>query len=55
LWLKKEGQGKKKEDKGADWYCDATFREGWGRDETVEFVRNGESLFLLSIRSLVHP
>ncbi|CEQ43233.1 SPOSA6832_05146, partial [Sporobolomyces salmonicolor] len=21
-------------------YCDATFREGWGRDETVEFVRN---------------
>ena len=34
-------------------YCDATFREGWGRDETVEFVRNGESLFLLSIRSLL--
>ena len=24
-------------------YCDATFREDWGRDETVEFVRNGES------------
>lgn len=22
-------------------YCDATFREDWGRDETVEFVRNG--------------
>ncbi|GAA5829540.1 hypothetical protein JCM3770_004791, partial [Rhodotorula araucariae] len=21
-------------------YCDATFREDWGRDETVEFVRN---------------
>lgn len=21
-------------------YCDATFKEGWGRDETVEFVKN---------------
>ncbi|KAF7301402.1 Proteasome subunit beta [Mycena indigotica] len=21
-------------------YCDATYREGWGRDETVEFVKN---------------
>ncbi|KAG8218781.1 nucleophile aminohydrolase [Butyriboletus roseoflavus] len=21
-------------------YCDATYQEGWGRDETVEFVRN---------------
>ncbi|KAG6837959.1 Proteasome subunit beta type-6 [Arthromyces matolae] len=21
-------------------YCDATYREGWGRDETVNFVRN---------------
>ncbi|ORY55006.1 nucleophile aminohydrolase [Leucosporidium creatinivorum] len=25
-------------------YCDATYREDWGRDETVEFVRNGEFL-----------
>lgn len=23
-------------------YCDATFKEGWGRDETVEFVKNSE-------------
>lgn len=23
-------------------YCDATYREGWGRDETVNFVRNSE-------------
>jgi len=21
-------------------YCDATYREGWGRDETIEFVKN---------------
>ncbi|KAF5333463.1 hypothetical protein D9611_002301 [Ephemerocybe angulata] len=21
-------------------YCDATYKEGWGRDETVEFVKN---------------
>lgn len=21
-------------------YCDATFREGWSREETVDFVRN---------------
>lgn len=21
-------------------YCDATYRENWGRDETVEFVKN---------------
>ncbi|KAI0068931.1 20S proteasome subunit [Artomyces pyxidatus] len=25
-------------------YCDATYREGWGRDETVEFVKNTLSL-----------
>ncbi|KAJ7283793.1 20S proteasome subunit [Mycena rebaudengoi] len=25
-------------------YCDATYKEGWGRDETVEFVRNTLSL-----------
>lgn len=21
-------------------YCDATYKEGWGRDETIEFVKN---------------
>ncbi|KAJ7276215.1 20S proteasome subunit [Mycena haematopus] len=25
-------------------YCDATYKEGWGRDETVEFVKNTLSL-----------
>ncbi|KAK4051269.1 Proteasome subunit beta type-1 [Microbotryomycetes sp. JL221] len=25
-------------------YCDATFKEDWGRDETVEFVRNALAL-----------
>lgn len=25
-------------------FCDSTFREGWGRDETVEFVKNALSL-----------
>ncbi|KAK4052034.1 Proteasome subunit beta type-1 [Microbotryomycetes sp. JL201] len=25
-------------------YCDATYQEGWGRDETVEFVRNALAL-----------
>jgi 20S proteasome subunit beta 1 len=24
-------------------YCDATYQEGWGQDQTVEFVRNGAS------------
>lgn len=24
-------------------YCDATYREGWGEAETVEFVKNSES------------
>lgn len=24
-------------------YCDATYQEGWGRDETVEFVKNSMS------------
>jgi len=32
-------------------YCDATFREGWGRDETVEFVRNGMSLSILFLET----
>ena len=25
-------------------YCDATYQEGWGRDETVNFVKNSASL-----------
>ncbi|KAL7004110.1 Proteasome subunit beta type-1 [Cystobasidiomycetes sp. EMM_F5] len=25
-------------------YCDANYKEGWGRDETVEFVKNAVSL-----------
>ncbi|KAJ6509959.1 nucleophile aminohydrolase [Mycena vitilis] len=25
-------------------YCDATYKEGWGRDQTVEFVKNTLSL-----------
>ena len=23
-------------------YCDATYKEGWGRDETVQFVKNSK-------------
>jgi 20S proteasome alpha/beta subunit len=23
-------------------YCDATYKEGWGRDETIEFVKNSK-------------
>ena len=30
-------------------YCDATFQEGWGRDQTVEFVRNGLSFFITAL------
>ena len=25
-------------------YCDATYKEGWGRDQTVEFVKNSTSI-----------
>jgi hypothetical protein len=28
-------------------YCDSTYREDWGKDETVEFVRNGAWSFSL--------
>lgn len=28
-------------------YCDATYKEGWGRDETVEFVKNS-AFFMFS-------
>ena len=33
-------------------YCDATFREGWNKEETVEFVRNCKFLYTLSLRLL---
>ena len=34
-------------------YCDATYQDGWGRDETVNFVRNSEILpFVVSARNL---
>lgn len=26
-------------------YCDATYKDGWGRDETVEFVKNSEQSY----------
>lgn len=26
-------------------YCDATYREGWGRDETVNFVKNSKRVY----------
>lgn len=32
-------------------YCDATYREGWGRDETINFVKN--SVFFPSFSALV--
>lgn len=32
-------------------YCDATYKEGWGRDETVDFVKNSE--FLISCFFLI--
>jgi 20S proteasome subunit beta 1 len=25
-------------------YCDATYQDGWGREETVKFVKNSASL-----------
>ena len=28
-------------------YCDATYREGWDRDQTVEFVKNSACFFFL--------
>ena len=31
-------------------YCDATFKDGWGRDETIEFVKNsGPSCITLNM------
>jgi len=32
-------------------YCDATFREDWGQEETVEFVKNGAFSSLASSSS----
>lgn len=32
-------------------YCDATYKEGWGRDETVNFVKNSA----YSVIDLVRP
>jgi hypothetical protein len=32
-------------------YCDATYKEGWGRDETVNFVKN--SKFLSSFNDIL--
>ena len=29
-------------------YCDATFQDGWDRDQTVEFVKNSTSIALAS-------
>lgn len=27
-------------------YCDATYKDGWGRDETIEFVKNSKPSFV---------
>lgn len=35
-------------------YCDATFQDGWGRDETVEFVKNSTTIPPLSISQLIN-
>lgn len=29
-------------------YCDATFQDGWGKEETVNFVKNSKQKYLLS-------
>ncbi|KAH9938536.1 nucleophile aminohydrolase [Fomitopsis serialis] len=34
-------------------YCDATYQDGWGRDETVEFVKNTLALAMSRDGSLV--
>jgi 20S proteasome subunit beta 1 len=34
-------------------YCDATYRDGWGRDETIQFVKNSEHpIFLFTLPKL---
>jgi 20S proteasome subunit beta 1 len=32
-------------------YCDATYKEGWGQEETVEFVKNSKLPWLVRRRS----
>lgn len=32
-------------------YCDATYQEGWGRDETVNFVKNSKCIHMLEANS----
>ena len=36
-------------------YCDATYQEGWGRDETVEFVRNSMSPYICLLPGIFTP
>lgn len=36
-------------------YCDATYKEGWGRDETVNFVRNSALFSLLTVMGADSP
>ena len=34
-------------------YCDATYKDGWNRDQTVEFVKNSTSIFALHLVSVL--
>ena len=34
-------------------YCDATYKEGWDRDQTVEFVKNSAFHVLLSLVRMI--
>jgi len=36
-------------------YCDATYKEGWGQAETVEFVKNSMSIYWNWIIRLLTP
>jgi 20S proteasome subunit beta 1 len=37
-------------------YCDATYQDGWGRDQTVNFVKNSSSSFaILSLQPNTLP
>ena len=33
-------------------YCDATYKDGWGRDETIEFVKNSKQSHFCQMSSL---
>ena len=35
-------------------YCDATYKDGWGRDETIQFVKNSEPFLALNERLRAH-